>query len=451
MQRKSWMIAMGWMLVLIPLSACSFPQINPGNNSATTPVVATQELAPTRDDILRVTVPAETETPTSAPVQARIAIANTQRNLLLWTQEGNDASQLTQTQDAVNPYLSPDGSLIVFTSSKEKRNGTFQIDVIQSDGQNRRTLVSPADLNKLSTHPDSANILPDQIVWIPNSHKFLLTLYYENSAGSIEVDDALYQIDADGGQVSQILPAAASGKLFLSPDGSRFAVVKYESVNLFNIDGSLISLKAIQYPDIRTSTGLAFYPDLTWKKDGSSFIIAVPTSPASADHVNSTAIYLADNTGRVLQTYNTLARFIDPGSIGFNAAFNKMAYFLPNGNSADLHLANLDGSSDTIIDNGLFFQTPLWSDQGNFFVYSKYVDQGFQAFLGNDTNAPVAINNITSLDTFQWLGQDRYVASNRLMTEMDIYLGNARENSVSQIFADTGPIQSQILYFSAVQ
>jgi tricorn protease len=125
----------------------------------------------------------------------------------LWTAslEGGDARRLTSTAAVErNPYFSPDGSLIAFSSN---RSGSDAVYIVSSEGG------AP---QRLTWHPADCTVQG----WTPDGERIL----FASSRGTApRAYDRLWTVSKEGGPAT-LLPAPWGARGAFSPDGERLIV-----------------------------------------------------------------------------------------------------------------------------------------------------------------------------------------------------------------------------------
>lgn len=178
------------------------------------------------------------------------------RDLHLTNATGTIRSQLTESDrsDDTIPDWSPDGTRIVFTSS---RDGNYDIYTMKADGSDWVKLTTNSGDDK---HPS----------WSPDGTK----IAFESKQGDIDWD--VWVMDADGGNPQNLTADEArnDGNPAWSPDGKEIA---FSSNRRGSYDIYIISADGSGKPTRLTETEAdAFHPD--WSPDG-TLIAFRSTSP----------------------------------------------------------------------------------------------------------------------------------------------------------------------------
>ena len=180
MNKRNAIIITGFLVLALASVACNSSIPGTGTNTdAVTPSVTetlaaltpaasatpVDETTPEEHSLPTVTLPAATVVPTSI----RVSFVSSSRNLYIWTDGTAVPMQLTSSGDVDQSFISSDGSMIAFTRSVEYAN--YQLDVINFDGTNQRTLFSSAALAALPRPAGTVASIPYQVVWKPNAHQ----------------------------------------------------------------------------------------------------------------------------------------------------------------------------------------------------------------------------------------------------------------------------------------
>jgi Tol biopolymer transport system component len=388
------------------------------------------------------TVPTETTplapyVPTVSPI--RVSFVNSARNLFVWSDGTGSPVQLTSSGDAIQSYVSPDGSLIVFTRSSDYIS--YQVDIINYDGTNQRTLLTNAQINALPRPSGAVGILPNKIAWIPGSRSVAMKFQVQFEGPGLQYLDQLYVLDTDTAALTSLITVGSSWNFVYSPDGSKILITRPEGIDLYNANGSLAVANVITHAFVNTASEYAWVAEPTWSPDGSAFAAGIPPADPWADSPAPTMIYKMSNTGVSLSTFSTTTGFF-PTSSTFSPDLTKMSFTTRVGAPADnnwaLHTANIDGSSDSIITTGYFKQLPVWAPDGNHYIYAVGLGASPQTYLGTVGSSPTLLGEISSIIDVRWVDSSRYVISNQTGSGASLLLGTVG-SGFGVIYNDPGP------------
>ncbi|MCB2178387.1 hypothetical protein KQH61_00550 [bacterium] len=272
-----------WGFVMILLTACSSTIAVPTfTNTAPSTVTATP-LPPTATPTLPPTL---APTFTSTPIPPEVAgLRMVYRmiegdNLYLWD-ESNPPIQLTFDERRDHgPEFTGDGEKIVFF-----RGGVLSdLYSINLDGSQEQLLVSNSIISQLGLgYGEFSEIIDFSL--IPGTHQVLFNTLDldEKDLGanvfkrlySVKNDD-LFLVDADTGEIQQVLERGQCEFFEISPTGDMIAVVRNGQIDLVDLDGQIIRRNVLTY--LRTQP-MELSPYLFWKEDGSELFVAVPVDP----------------------------------------------------------------------------------------------------------------------------------------------------------------------------
>ena len=453
MSRRSLTLISGLAALMLASLACtiSLPGTVSTDGAAATAVAGTIAALTPASPTTAEAHSAATEAaplPTLAPAPIRVSFINSARNLYVWTDGTAAAVQLTSSGDAVQSYVSPDGSLIAFTRSTDFI--TTQLDVINFNGTNQRTLVTSAAFAALPRDSGTITSLPYKIAWIPNSHRLAMNVRLAFEGPGLQVADQLYNIDVDSGVMTTLLATGASGQFSYSPDGSKIVITRSTGIDLYHADSSLLLANVVVHSFVNTASEYAWVATPSWQPDSSYFAVAIPPAEPWVDSPAPSSVWKVSSTGTALTTLTTGMSFF-PGSVAsFDPILSRVAFATRVGPAADniwaLHIANIDGSSDSILANGYFSHLPTWAPDGNYYLFSNMSGSVSQAYLGSSTSAPVLLADVASLQAVRWLDNHRYVVSSKGPAGTSLLLGTIGSTS-GVIFNDPGPFNSQELNF----
>ncbi|MHC1739915.1 MAG: hypothetical protein AB9897_02255 [Anaerolineaceae bacterium] len=384
------------------------------------------------------------------PVVSPIVVpfVTTGRNLYVWTDGTPAPIQLTNGGDVERSYISYDGLYIAYLRIVD--SSTYELDVINADGTNQRVLMSAAAFAALPRPADSLGLTPQKISWVSESHRLVLSLRVYFEGPGLQIADTLYTIDADSGAVTPLINPGQNYNFSLSPNGAWLVITRPTGIDLYTSAGALVSANVVSHEFVNTASEYAWTAEPAWQVDSSNFIMAIPPKEPWDNIPAPSAVWRVSNAGSASNVFTDSMSFFPNGIASFNPTLTRMAFTtqvgVPTDNIWALHLANLDGSADTTIDNGYFSQLPVWSPDGNNFVYSKLVGSIRQAYLVQGGAAPVLIADITSLTDMRWLDNSRFIAASSNGSGASLLLETLGSAS-GVIFNDPGAGSVQDLNF----
>lgn len=385
---------------------------------------------------------------TSTPSPIRVSFVNTARNFFVWSDGTMAPVQLTTSGDVLDSHISPDGSLIAFTRSSDFIS--FQLDVINFDGTNQRTLLSSSQIAALPRPNESLGLEPSKLVWIPGSHRLALNFRVSYEGPGLQIADPLYVVDAGTGALSTLVTVGSAWNFEFSPDAQKLLITRPEGIDLYNADGTLVLANVVTHSFVNTASEYAWVARPTWAADSSAFAAGIPPVDPWGDPPAPSMTYKLSNTGVVLSSYFTEMSFSSTRISSFNPTLTKMAFArrvgVPTDNNWALHIANLDGTSDTVLATGRFNTLPVWAPDGNHYIYTVNTDTSNQTYLGSVDAAPVLLGDVPSMINVRWIDNSRYVLSNRAGTSASLLLGTVG-SGFGVIYNDPGPLTDRSFSF----
>jgi Tol biopolymer transport system component len=454
MLRKRISLPIGLTIILLACVACTF--IIPGGSGlssadmASTAVAATiNALTPSVGTTPEAHSAASVTLPPLAPAASpiRVSFVSTARNLYVWSDGTSAPVQLTTSGDVVKSVVSPDGSLIAFTRSADYSN--FQVDVINADGTNQHTVISTAQIAALPRPVGSLGLMPNKLAWIPGSHKLALNFRILFEGPGFQTADSLYTFDMDTNSFSTLLTASETWDFFFSPDATKLLISRPEGIDLYSSSGSLIMANVITHAFVNTASEYAWTAAPVWKPDSSVFTVSVAPAEPWGDTPGPTIVYGVTNSGTVTSSFSSVMRF-GQGIASFSPDLTRMAYLTQVGAAADnnwaLHIANIDGTNDSIVTTGNITNLPVWAPDGSHYIFATMTGSTSQTYLVASGAAPVLLSEIQNLGDVRWIDNMRFVISSKSGGTTSLLLGTVG-SGFGVIFNDPGPEGSQQFSF----
>lgn len=417
------------LALLVLTIACSLPSTPDPSDSIATYVAQTLtveevESSPIPDTVEPTDIPATTipptPTPTPAPVPLHIVYVK-DGNVYLWL-EDNPVATLTSTGDAEVVKISDDGQVIAF--SRQVDDTHEELWAVNSDGSNLRSLISAADFDAMTTDTDALTTQLDKVDFIPGTHTLAFNIHPIYMGPGYFIYNDLRLVDADTAVQTLLLPDGQGGRFHYSPDGSKLAVVTSEQVSILDADGTNRH-DVLTFPIVLTFSEYIFYPQPVWTPDGSALRIVIPPHDSLADPRPPTAVWHipADGSSPTkLLDVVTIPFYVNVPALSLDA--QKIAYLqavTPGDDmNRELHLANADGSDDTIYETGsLLFEG--WSPSSEHFIYSQY---GENPQVGSLGASPAPIGGATRIRDVAWIRDREYIYLNREDDLWELWYGS---------------------------
>jgi hypothetical protein len=234
--------------------------------------------------------------------------------------------------------------------------------------------------------------------------------------------DELRLVDADALTSSVLLAPGTAGDFYYSPDGSKIALVNYETISVVNADGSG-RVDLLTFPIVMTYSEYNFYPPVVWSPDSSYLRVSIPPHEPLKEPPDPTQIWNIPVDGTppsVMMTITPVPFFQD--NVHISPDTGSVAYLTMVTPGAppvvDLHVSNADGSGDVLYDTGdLRFEA--WSTDGVHFIYTE---AGSNPKIGRADTAPLSLTGITLMGEVSWVDETRYLYRNRPAGSWELWL-----------------------------
>jgi hypothetical protein len=338
----------------------------------------------------------------------------------LWTNE-DGVSQLSQTGDVFDVLISDDGQRVVFIR-REPSNFVVPAEVraVNADGSDEIVLITAADFDAMHPLEDIPHNDLWTIAFIPGTHDLLLnTRGLPEGPGLMRYNDLL-RLNADSGEMTTVLPAEQGGDFVISPDGSKMAIIRPDSISVMGIDGSTIRDEAINYEPIITYSEFQYTVKPVWHPDNNQMFVAIPSFDPLADNTTGT-VWRIPADGAVAERMATFqGSFYFPQlseSSLISPSLQKLVYFVETDGGQTMYLGNLDGSGVTEYETGNP-QWMGWSNDGAHFVYRQSDDN--LLMVGTPGQEPHLL--VTGAD-LTWVGPDSFVFTQGSIGNWSLYRG----------------------------
>ena len=407
----------------------------PEAHTAATEAVVTEAVAPT----------------VSAPAPVHVSFVPSNRNLFVWDESLGSPIQLTTSGDVEESVISSDGQLIAFTRTSDYTS--YQIDVINYDGTNQRTLMTVSKIAGLPRPSGAIVLVPSKIIWIPYTHKLAINYSARFEGPGSQNPGQLYTFDVDT-DTSQVLLSIGDDiwnwNYEFSPDGSKVAVTKPLGIDLYNADGSLIQANVVTYSMVNTASEYAWTAYPYWKSDSSMFAVGIlPVEPFN-DPVDPGNIWTVTSAGTATNTMTTELRLFPRGVASFSPDLSKVAFVhregVPTDNQWSLRIANIDGSNENPAVIGYFPKLPVWSPDGNRIIYAQENDLGTQIYLHTVNGNRDLLANCDALLDARWIDNNSYLFARKAGDNVVLIFGTG-PSSFTTIYNGTTPSGGQIFNF----
>jgi Tol biopolymer transport system component len=318
--------------------------------------------------------------------------------------------------------VSPDGALVAYTV--ELPDGTTPLWVVNADGSDARPLVAreqlpPPDPNRI----DTVHLFE----WQPESHTIFFNTRYVELPGPVgpgeRVNADLWLVDADSGNVRNVLGRQSAGRFVLSPDGEHIALVLPQAIEM--MDAAATEKRTLlEFPMILTYSEYIYYPQVTWSPDSSFFSVAVPSrDPMAADA--SVTFYRMSVGGEAEELGTVAGNFLTGGALHFSPDGEALAAVRinPSGPGQQLLLINADGSEEQVIDEKPLLNGLGWSPDSQHYAYSRAPEEGGAFVADREGNLEPFAPDVQAV-TLEWMDETVVVFYGVSGNQWGLYAGS---------------------------
>ena len=356
----------------------------------------------------------------------RIVYTDAGRNLWIWLADGS-TRQLVKTGDVNEGFISPDGGVVVYTRSKDYLR--YSVWAINSDGSNERQLLSEDDMKTMKNNDDAIGAQPYVMDWIPGKRSMAFVTSPTFNGPGLQVNDDLWQLNIDSGDLSLILEPGQGGIFYYSPDGKQIALVTPKTISLIDADGGNRRDSVLKFTPVNTYSEFLYYPTPKWAPDSSLLHVAIPPKDALASPQEKTTLYEIPTDGSQAVKIGTVttAPLLAPE---FSPDASRMIYVKVHGDAADndreLHIADPSGSGDSVYRTAqLDFNG--WAPDSNRFLFTEGSDTRIGQ-IGIDSLPLLADTH--SATAVEWLKNGQILFLHKISNGWEIKLGTPGGTSV---------------------
>ena len=417
------------LLLLLAALACNLPGSAPPSPTAppTAPAAAaTAEIAAALATATFTPVP-PTPTPTSTPEPTAVPLFH------LVFADGGDAwysdglapaRRLTGGGGISEVFLSDDGQLAALLL-RDPVNDTAELQVIQTDGSDRRTLLRAEEFDRLHPLEGFLHITPSRLAFVPGTHSLLFNTRAVFEGPGLAKFDDLFALDGDSGVLTPLLPPGSGGDFWFSPDGGRLALVRPDSIGVVGADGGDPHLRSLTFLPVITYSEYSYYPLPVWSPDSSLLRVVIPSPDPFASRTGgdvwnipadgSPPMHVRELSGDLFRP-QAAAALISPDLAWLAFTRNSST---PGGSQLILTLL-VDGA-ETVYDRGTI-QWTGWAPDSRHFVYSR--EGGAALQLGQLGSPPSPLAAGIGL---RWLDGDTFLYLSGSPGSWSIMLGGLGE------------------------
>jgi len=320
-----------------------------------------------------VPTPEEHSLPTDLPTAAapELVLAYTDGGNVALLVGAGPAVRLTFSGSVEQVRLSDDGQKVAYTR-RPVIDQPVELRVVNRDGTGDSLLMGPADFDAL--YPLGGAVHHDVYLFdfLPNNHVLLINTRSIFEGPGLAKHDDLIRIDTDSLARTMLLAPGRGGDFTASPDGRFLALVRPDTVELVNIDGSPSGSGVIPYAPVITYSEYAYYAQPVWNPASSMVGVAIPSPDPLASSTTGSIWRLPVGAPASLISTISGQFFRLSGDVPLvSPALTHVVYARPTAtpNIWNLYRASLDGNGETLV--GTYNSWMGWSPDGARFVYSS--------------------------------------------------------------------------------
>lgn len=408
MNRTRAMLLSGTLILAILACGGGSPTNTPERSALETVVAATLTAsAPSEPEEKSATEPPATDTlepPASATVRH---IVYRDGDEIRKIEAADSPTLLTAAENVERIWISDDGLKVVY-ARRASPESPVEVHSMNFDGSGEMTLLTPAELDALYPLEDFLHRDLSRMAFIPGTHRLLFnTRAIFDGPGLFKYDDIL-SLDADTGEMTEILAPGAGGDFTISPDGGTMAIVRPDSISLAVVDGSGLRPELVTYSPVITYSEFMYYVQPVWKPDGSAVGVVIPSEDPLADATHGTVWRIPADSGPAESLGPVAGEFYFSQSSSttlLSPDLNRLAFRRETAtiNIYDLLISNADGSAENIYATG-GIQWHGWAPDSTHFAYTQ--DGPMDLYVGELGQPPQPVGVCTQL---RWMNADSFL------------------------------------------
>ncbi|HSB91058.1 MAG TPA: hypothetical protein VLD63_13655 [Anaerolineales bacterium] len=340
-----------------------------------------------------------------APAVLRVVYTNGSN---AWILEGaNPPLQLTTSGSVESVRISDDGLRIAFTRRPDP-DAPAELRAVHNDGSGEVVLLSQAQIDAIAPLDGAHHNDLSQFDFLPGTHNVMLNTRGVFLGPGLAKHDNLLVVDADTAVLTQVLPPGSGGDFTPSPDGTRLAIVRPDSVDLANVDGSAHQVGLVTYEHIITYSEYLFYVKPVWRSDGSEVGVVIP-SPDPLTPPLSGTVWRVPAAGGTASPYPAISGQFFLFAVGSEPLLSPdllhVAYSRETAttNIWDLFVARPDGSGEALVATG-DVRWAGWSPDGGHFLFTSGGPMNLQLGTVGGGSSPLVVGT-----DFRWINSTDYL------------------------------------------
>ena len=326
--------------------------------------------------------------------------------------------------------ISPGGDLVIFT----RVGDLWSIGV---EDKKETQLLNVDAVNALQSVEEGGPRIPYKLGWLPQTRTLLFnTAFFYVDSNTRRPADDLNAVDIVSGKVTRLLEDGQGGDFFPAPDGRSIALARPGSISV--VDASGENLREIfAFEPILTPDASPFYPPLVWTPDSTAVLLVLPPRDAANDTAAATAVWRIPINGTPPQKMTEVNT--NGGPLVISPDQSRILYqlnILAETGAGELHAAQIDGSGDTILQQGDAARLVGWMINSRGYTFRKGTDNAiWVGELGQAGSTPLTSSPLRFDPAFSpdWVNSNQYL----LQSADGVHLGFIGSNA--DLIAPGGP------------
>jgi hypothetical protein len=336
---------------------------------------------------------------TSAPVlevvePPSIQIVGESQIAVTYRENNDNLYTVVDAQDAESAILSDDARFLAYTRRIDDYNVEIWTANVLSNVS--RLLVDAEDFAAMRPEENPVGYGVIQMAWIPGTHTVAFSgrAYYSEGIFEPNADD-LWTVNAETGDISQMLAQGDGGILSFSPDDAYAVILRRNDLLLMRPDGSDQHIIPLENYQLVGAGHTSIYPPLRWESDSNGFIIALaasanPMGDQSNGMVEIWRVAVADQSATLIGSHQ--AFFF---SFEIAPDLTKVAYWRtdrPSSNERTLFIADIAGQEAYPVITDALLDFGGWTNDSQHFQYRLRRDDGSELVLLGDVCGEIAVD-----------------------------------------------------------
>ncbi len=327
-------------------------------------------------------------------------------NVWLWVQ-GGPHLQLTDTGDAYEVRISPDGCRVAYSrgipdpaydasSESSVPPQVIELWMVSSDGSQNQQLAGMDLYGTFAAPPEGAAYNLYHFAWQPGTHTLAFNTRLGFAGPGLALSNDIYLINADTLNLSTLMPPGDGGEFSFSNDGQLVAFSTPTSINVVDTDGSNLRTDLVNFPLVLTYSEYQYYPPIHWTPANNGFMVAVPpedglATPQNGLYPETSLWYVPLDGTPAFEAGSIQSVWFPIQPVAFSPDAGRIAYLRPVGdpaaNQQELVIALSNGSNESAQLNYPQIKFQSWSPDNSQFMYS-YADDTLRLVI-SDVNASI--------------------------------------------------------------